>query len=312
MEYVPCNLCQSTAFDPLYIHVPDLLLNRSEVCSTLVRCTTCGLIYQNPRPLSREMDQHYPEMYDWYGPALQKQGMSFLARMAYSYGFTRQAGYLLKYKTGGRLLDVGCSVGLFLMEMRRNASWQVSGLEINHTAAEIARLKNHLHVITGTLETAALPAQEYDAVTVWNVLEHLADPCVALQEIHHVLKDDGVLVIRVPNAASWEAAWFGATWAGLDLPRHLFVFDLTTLTQLLRKTGFRVIASDRKAGSYTNFLLSLRFWLTNRNPSADPSQNSLLKFLSTPFMRLLASPFFFVPGIFQKGPLLTVTAIKSR
>lgn len=308
MESVNCNLCQSSQSIDLY-HLTDLLLEREEACTTLVRCMDCGLIYQNPRPSLVEIGRHYPPEYDSYHPEPQGEKTSWLLSKAIQYGIDKRCRFVTQQKERGRLLDIGCATGLFLKGMQRHPGWELNGVEISPHAASIARHRHQLDVFTGTLEQAAFPDNHFEAVTMWDVLEHLHDPAASLSEIHRILKPGGVLVVRVPNAGSWDASLFGSCWAGLDAPRHLYVFDQDTLQAMLVKSGFQVRQVSCGIGSYPTFVLSVRFWLVARGTSVQ-TRNALVNMLYHPLARLFSSPFFYLSGLRQRGPLITVTAGK--
>ena len=312
METVPCNLCGADAADPRFT-LPDLLLEREDVVATLVQCRQCGLVYQNPRPALAEMGAHYPPEYEPYATNAGGKQASWLLRRAIEYGIRKRCRFVTRHKKeGGRLLDVGCATGVFLRGMQRTpGNWELHGVEISEHAARIARRHSGLHVHLGTLEEAAFPDAYFDAVTMWDVLEHLHNPAASLREIERILKPDGVIVIRVPNAASWGARLFGPYWAGLDAPRHLYLFSPRTLSRLLQRTGFRVVHQTSGSGSYLTFLLSLRFWMVARRVRRSVRQG-VLNALYHPVMRLLTVPLFYMEGLFLRGPLLVTTATKTN
>ena len=308
MEETTCNLCGGATNTP-FATVVDLLLERLDVTAALVQCRQCGLVYQNPRPTLAEMGQHYPPEYDSYvDHAVQKRNP--LLQRAIDYGFNKRCRYVTKRKAQGKLLDIGCAAGSFLLAMQRQGNWQVQGVEITPAVAQMARERHGLDVFTGTLEEAHFADASFDAVTMWDVLEHLHDPLAGLQEIHRILKPDGVLVIRVPNLASWDAKLFGAAWAGLDAPRHLYVFTPQTLSDMLAKAGFETLEHSCAIGSYVTFVLSVRFWLTQRGASAATKQR-VMGLLYHPVARLLSAPFFSIPTLFKTGPLVVTTARKK-
>jgi 2-polyprenyl-3-methyl-5-hydroxy-6-metoxy-1,4-benzoquinol methylase len=80
----------------------------------------------------------------------------------------------------GHLLDIGCGPGFFL-DVARAHGWQVSGVEISTSAAEYARHAVGLPVVTGSIESVALPRGSVDMVTMWDVLEHVPDPAGAFR-----------------------------------------------------------------------------------------------------------------------------------
>jgi SAM-dependent methyltransferase len=200
---------------------------------------------------------------------------------------------------------------MFLREMQNNVGWEVYGVEINEFAACVAREQHWLDVRVGTLEQAAFPDEFFDAVTLWDVLEHLHDPVASLREIRRILKLDGVLVIRVPNANSWDAALFGRYWAGLEPPRHLYVFTPNTLGALLTANSFRAKSWSSNIAAYTTFLLSLRLW-SNAQKRPNAARDFLIRSLHHPLMRLLVAPVFYLDGIGLRGPLMVVTAFKGE
>ena len=309
MESVCCNLCSSTRTSLLY-DLSDLLLERGEVRTKLVKCLDCGLVYQNPRPTLEEIAVHYPPEYESYLPEPDQNKTSWLLDKAVQYGIDKRCRFVTRHKNQGALLDVGCATGVFLRGMRRHPGWELHGVEISPHAAQIAQKKYGLNVFTGTLEQAAFPDNFFDAVTLWDVLEHLHDPRSSLEEIRRILKPDGILILRVPNGGSWDAKLFGPNWAGLDAPRHLFVYNQETLLEILKITGFQAEQLSCKIGSYPTFVLSLRFWLVSKGASKI-FRDKLTKILYHPVTRLATAPLFFAGSLGLRGPLLIVTARKK-
>jgi SAM-dependent methyltransferase len=141
------------------------------------------------------------------------------------------------HRQGGSLLDVGCADGLFL-HLAQSAGWEVRGVEMAESSAAYARETYQLDVLPGDLRHANFPDQYFDVITFWHVLEHLHDPLGELHEAYRVLKPEGLLVVDVPNIASWQANFFGADWRALDVPRHLYHFSPDTLKAMLARAGF--------------------------------------------------------------------------
>jgi SAM-dependent methyltransferase len=139
----------------------------------------------------------------------------------------------------GRLLDVGCGCGVFLDEARA-AGWQVAGVEAAAKAAEIARSRFGLDVRVGTLEKLDLPRESFDAITFFDVLEHLPDPLATLQHARVLLRPNGVLVAQSPNFASVMRCLLGERWRWYFLPNHLHHFTPRTLRHLLAACGLVV------------------------------------------------------------------------
>ena len=303
-----CMLCGSSEQDILYI-IPDYLLNRTGISTTLVKCPQCGLIFQNPRLAIDEMEIHYPPDYDSYLPATGPEKSSWLMSKAINYGIYKRCKVVREQFREGNILDIGCATGEFLSGMSNYPGWRTFGVEPNHYAANLARQKYGLDVFIGTLEQAAYQSGFFDVITLWDVFEHLHDPVGTLNEIHRILKTKGIVIVRVPNAYSWDARLFKQYWAGLDAPRHLYVFEPLTLKMIFTLAGFDVDKIECRIGSYPTFVLSLRFWMVGRGVKKSTIE-LINRILQHPLARILTAPIFFVSSIGLKGPLITLTAVK--
>jgi SAM-dependent methyltransferase len=97
-----------------------------------------------------------------------------------------------------------------------------------------------LPVAVGAFETIPLAAASFDVVIFWQSFEHVPDPATALATAARVLRPGGILVVSVPNAASWQARWAGPAWFHWELPRHLYHFAPDTLAATCARAGFVV------------------------------------------------------------------------
>ena len=108
-----------------------------------------------------------------------------------------------------------------------------------------------------TLESAAYPPAAFDIVTLWEVIEHLADPRRFLEEVSRVLKPGGLIALSTPDAGSAAARLSGARWLGWrKIPEHLFFFDRPGLARLFDQAGFDVVDSR-----YVSLTVPVRFAL---------------------------------------------------
>ena len=306
VESTACNLCGSQKAHPIY-ELEDLMLAHPGTFQ-LVQCETCGLVFQNPRPTPAEMWTYYSDNYPSYDPG-QKKANPYHLSLFERIGSGSRVKMVTRFKSGGKILDIGCSTGKFLRAMQAFSGWETWGIEPNQSSADEAETHG-IRIIRGTFEQADLPEGAWDVITLWDVLEHLYDPRTALQRIRRLLKPGGILVIRVPNMESRDARLFGRAWAGLDAPRHLYVFRLSTLQTLLEKTGYRIISRNFRIGGYFNFLLSLKFWMVSQkwNPA---TCERLYSFFSSPLLHLLFTPYFFLRSSHERGPSITVTVVRE-
>jgi SAM-dependent methyltransferase len=261
LEYVACDFCGGTSSSRLY-ELKDLLIGRPGTFS-LVRCDDCGLLYLNPRPTWVELRKHYPSDYHPFTAAVEDETSRFV-RWAKRYGILRRCRAITQRRNGGRLLDIGCSTGLFLNQMQQLNHWEVHGVEPVASAVDFARQRFGLQVFHGTLLDSDYPDQFFDVVTLWDVLEHVAQPNSSLREIYRILRENGLLVLKVPDPYCWQARLFGPSWIGYDAPRHLFGFPREVLTQQLNIIGFDLVDAYSLAGGFYAFTDSMGFWLDRR------------------------------------------------
>jgi SAM-dependent methyltransferase len=310
MQQIACPLCESPDAMPVATMRDRLLGLEGEF--NMVRCNRCGLHYLNPQPTRSELARYYPEEYDPFqaqaSPAA--RGGPALQRWSVEYGLAKRCRAIARYKDGGRLLEIGCANGLFLDAMRRRGGWQLEGVEVSAPAAGYAREELGLDVFCGSLQDAEFPAGRFDAVVMWDVLEHVHQPRETLVEIRRVLKPDGVFVFRLPLLDAWERRLFGPYWAGWDAPRHLTLFSRETLALMLDKAGFRIEETACIAGSYPAFVLSMRFWAGEHLSPA--GQRRLRRLLEALPARVLTAPLFYLVDRLERGTVVTVVARPER
>ena len=305
MEYVNCDLCGASETTLLFEEKDRL--HKIPGTFHLVRCNQCGLIYLNPRPTKEEMKRYYPAEYRPYVRAINDEN-SLLVRLDRLYGINKRCRAIVtRVGESGRLLDIGCATGNFLDGMRRHGHWDLHGVEVNQEAAMYARQRLGLNVFIGEVNQAAFPDRYFDVVTLWDVLEHLHEPTRTLLEVRRITKPGGLLVISLPNADSFDARLFGRYWAGLDAPRHLFVFSPAILKKFLHRTGFSITEIKTFTGGYHPFALSLQFWLDEKVQDGR-AKHLLLKCINSMVPRLLLLPYFVLANRLNKTSIMTVFA----
>jgi len=309
MENIRCRLCGAQSYQ-VHLVREDLSLSLPG-SFRLVRCDECGLVYLNPSPAESELNALYAGEYDQYTVAVEDEP-SGLTRLARRYGLRKRIRAITAHRAAGRLLDVGCATGDFIAQMRDDAGWEVYGLEIDPAAAQYARERLGLQVREGTLAASGFPDAYFDAVTMWNVLEHLYDPMAALREVARILKPAGLLSVTTPLLDTVGARMFGRYWIGYELPRHLSVFTAATLARLLREAGFTVIERRCLYGGYAAAASSVRFWLRAQRGLPDRIRRALERLLFSPVLRIGLAPLFYVAGSWAgMCSIPTITAEKN-
>ena len=153
--------------------------------------------------------------------------------------------YLPKPSKGQRLLDIGCGNGDFLVTARK-AGWEVSGVEPDPKAA-IAAGKQGVDVTLGTVDLLANQSNCFDAITLSHVIEHVHEPKKLLEAVQRLLKPGGVVSIDTPNIQSHGATLYKKSWRGIEAPRHLVLFNSTSLSELLNEMGFSNVNLKRRS-----------------------------------------------------------------
>lgn len=145
------------------------------------------------------------------------------------------------------LLDVGCSTGAFLASAVRMGV-PARGVEPAPEAAATARARG-LDVRTATLGESGYGAGQFDAVTLFEVIEHLDEPLTLAREIRQVLRPGGIWLIGTANAHSWTCAAMGGRWNYLHIDAHgghVSFFSPASIRVLAERTGFEVVRIDTR------------------------------------------------------------------
>ncbi|MBU0929642.1 MAG: methyltransferase domain-containing protein [Nanoarchaeota archaeon] len=241
MEYVKCNLCGSSEYEVVHKGLKDenIDLTKKYTSSSnvigndqIVRCKNCGLKYVNPRLTEKEIVSGYSEGSDELFVS-QTRGRELT--------FKKSLKLIDKYSQKGKILDIGTAGGSFL-KVAKDKLWDVEGIEPNKWLCDWA-LKNYgIKIKQGTLfdKKNKFKDDEFDVITLWDVLEHVADPKKTLEECNKIMKKNGLLVVNYPDIGSPVSKAMGKRWIFL-LSVHLFYFDKKTIKKILNETGFDVI-----------------------------------------------------------------------
>lgn len=217
----------------------------------LCRCTECGHVFDSPRPSRQEITAFYSRQ-DKYDSWLR----GIAARDAL---WKRRLKMVLRHSRPGNLLDVGAGIGQFLHHAQAHFD-QVAGTEISESAVLIARERYRLEVQRGPIEELPLPDGSFDNLTLFHVLEHVPDPAALMRRCHQLLRQDGIVVIAVPNdVLAWGSGLkklgkrmglrefrkfspvAGIAKAGTSSEIHLSHFTPHALRRLLTNTGFEIV-----------------------------------------------------------------------
>lgn len=218
----------------------------SEVFHTSTRryvaCPVCGLVFLSPRPSSTRVEEYYRESYDEsYGAAESSADRQPV--------FASVLAHLLDWRRPpGRLLDIGCGDGAFMM-LCREAGWTCAGVEVSQGAAARARAKGC--TVISPAELGQSTVGRFDAVTLVNVLEAVTDPVATVRAMTQQIKPQGIIAIRVSNGLFHQRMRAPARWCGsqYDQAFHLFSYSPDALRTLVEASGFEVLSLRNSAPS---------------------------------------------------------------
>ena len=235
MSPIHCWVCGEHA-ELGRLEVRDADRGVDEYCLTLCSACRSGGLEHPPSPavLSRHYDASYYGGGDSKFAAPLQAIVNLSTRMR-----ARSIRNLLHWTPEPLVLDIGCGRGSLLAEL---AGMGARGIGLERATASFPA-RPGLELRIGELTDERFPAASFDAVVLWHVFEHLGDPQAVLAEVGRIIKPGGLLVIAVPNNASWQARYFGRCWFHLDVPRHLHFFGHAGLLRLLRQQGYEVRAS---------------------------------------------------------------------
>jgi 2-polyprenyl-3-methyl-5-hydroxy-6-metoxy-1,4-benzoquinol methylase len=239
IHYTQCPACKSNDIKPA-LEAKDYTV--SQALFSIWHCNSCSFRFTQDVPNAATIGPYYQST-AYVSHSDTKEGL--INRL---YHFVR--GITMKFKIGlvkkytclqkGTLLDIGAGTGAFANTMQQNG-WQLTGLEPDETARQVAKNKFGL-TLQQADELYQLNANQFDAITMWHVLEHVHDLHGYLEKFGSILKPNGKIFIAVPNYTSGDAATYKEHWAAYDVPRHLYHFSPQSMEQLAASKGFKVQA----------------------------------------------------------------------
>jgi SAM-dependent methyltransferase len=303
-----CLICGSNELGELLV-APDRFHLRRQMYR-LVRCENCSGVWLASPPQPAEMGDHYTA--DYHNAIVTAGEGSAASR------WKDQVKLISQYKSGGALLDIGCSSGGFLSTVKGSV-WKLYGIEMEESTAQRARATTGAEVFVGDAVAAPFLPASFDVITCFDVLEHVYSPREFLTKVREWLKPGGIYYAMMPNIDSWEARLFGSHWFGLELPRHLGHFSPRSLRYLMNELGFEEVCVKTPAVSYiersagyvgSSLLEKLGFSPT---PQSRPKPRGVLQRIVRKGLRMtVIQPIAYIASIAGAGPCVEVVFRKPE
>lgn len=217
----------------------------------------------HPKPSEKELPAYYKsEKYISHTDS-KKSLFELVYQLVKNYTINKKVKLIDSLQTREKsLLDIGCGTGDFL-NVSQKRGWEVSGLEPNIDARKVAikKIKEQTKLYENIEELLKNETKKkYDVISLWHVLEHVADYKDYINKIKSVLKKEGVLIIAVPNFKSFDASYYKEYWAAYDVPRHLWHFSQNSIKTIFEKQNMQLVKTlPMKFDSYYVSLLSEKY-----------------------------------------------------
>ena len=244
---VSCRVC-GAAVDP------TLHLKWVRDGFEILRCPACRLLFRSHPPEPGELTALYG---DAYFRAAETNGQDdgegypdyVKDEELHRRNARRRLDLLGRFVPAGRLLDVGCAAGFFVDESLRRG-WEAAGVELSPSMASYARNQLGVEVAEARFDRVQLSGP-YDALTMWDYLEHTIDPVADLRHAFSLLRPGGMVVLSTGDAGSLVARASGRRWHLLTPRHHNFFFDRRTLKRALAEAGFHIRHAGTLASRYS-------------------------------------------------------------
>ena len=211
-----------------------------------MECRDCDIMFIHPQPSQDEISQMYSKEY-FEGDFRCGHAGSYFDEVSRDRIVDHSLLQRIQGNTpNGRFLEIGCAGGAFL-NAAKQMGYDVYGVEFSEDAARFARTHFGLDVVTGDISSARYPNNNFDIVFMGDVIEHLPNPVAALREINRIITSGGLLVVECPSQTNTIFSRLGFRLYGvlgkkvaIQLPPyHLFEYRPRSITNLLRRCGFK-------------------------------------------------------------------------
>jgi len=202
-------------------------------------CRDCKFLFVNPRPTSQSLYQYYTS--SRASAFFQKQIIEKSKKYRIVQIFKPRACWLHKqFEHPGRILDIGCSTGLLLEEMR-SLGWEVFGSEYSYDALKTLRKKGIPHSSASLSDEITFPNKSFNLITLFEVLEHIPDFRATMGQVARILRIGGRGIISVPNISGFEYHCLGNHHTNICPPAHLNYFCPDNIRYLFKKIGLNIL-----------------------------------------------------------------------
>jgi 2-polyprenyl-3-methyl-5-hydroxy-6-metoxy-1,4-benzoquinol methylase len=237
MNNISCPNCGSSDTKK-HLETKDYFLTQDSF--SIYECHGCKVLFTHPFPESDVLYSKYYKSDDYLSHSKKSSDL-----LSATYRIAQKINIRIKLKLinsvnkslENKILEVGSGIGDFLKACEKKR-WKCFGIEPSDTARGVAKEFNDLTLYSNINE---IGEREFSVITMWHVLEHIANLKETVLKLKGLLSENGALIIAVPNHNSFDAKHYKQFWAGYDIPRHLYHFNKESLTSLMEQNGLKLI-----------------------------------------------------------------------
>lgn len=251
VHYTACPVCGSTQINPL-LTVKDHSVSKQEF--VIWQCSNCSLRFTQDVPDESSIGSYYQSA-DYISHSNTSKGLvNQLYQKVRNYTLHQKANLIIGQTVKqGRILDLGAGIGAFLNTMKEKG-WEIEGIEPDNGARQQAKTLFNIE-LKETTALEQLPPNNFDAITLWHVLEHVHQLHSYVERLKTLLKPQGKIFIAVPNYESFDGSVYKLYWAAYDVPRHLYHFTPKSIEALVQQHGLKLVS--KKPMWFDSFYISL-------------------------------------------------------
>jgi 2-polyprenyl-3-methyl-5-hydroxy-6-metoxy-1,4-benzoquinol methylase len=234
VESCLCPLCNSSQFTTIHKERGNI---------GVVICKSCELIYTNPRVKNSSENYFGAEAIYYEEARLIFKGKKTHHR---DRNYEYELREIKKIKPSGKLLDIGPNMGFFLRKAV-GFGFEAEGVEPSTSLGDIARREFGLKITNSFFEKSVFPDKSFDIITMIDVFEHVSNPKDILAAAHDVLRDDGMICIKVPNGNYNILKLKLGKMMGrmeshdiFDSYEHVVYYTPPTMKKMLEENGFKI------------------------------------------------------------------------
>lgn len=267
LQKISCPLCSSIKAT-IIASVKDFEYNTVSNLFEYHQCIHCGLIYLNPRPTAKDIPLIYPIDYEQYSKDMSELSMKkFVQDLRAKLIISPRMKNVIMYSKKNsilRVLDIGCGNGHALLAIKKFVKGcELHGVDLGDSQKRILE-KQGIVFHQGTFKSVKLPHAYFDIIMFIHSIEHLINPVSVISKVSSLLRPGGLVYLETHIADCLEQKIFGPYWIGFDAPRHMTVFNTSTLRNLLVKSGYNIVIYDDHILSVGDIIYSLRRYLSDK------------------------------------------------